>query len=351
MIDYAPRLEDNDRTIALWLISVAALIFAMVILGGATRLTGSGLSMVEWAPIMGTIPPLNEQEWQDTFNKYQQFPEYQKKNLHMNLDEFKGIFVFEYSHRMLGRFIGLAFLLPFLYFLFHKRLRPTLMPKLIVMFVLGGLQGLLGWYMVKSGLVSDPHVSQYRLAAHLGAALLIYAYILWVAWGLLRPHPRNGWVRGVESLRRHSKIAMSLIILMIISGAFVAGTRAGLGFNTFPLMNGAVIPEGLFSMSPFYLNFLENPTTIQFDHRIIAYVLIFYIPFVWYKSSKFPLNQKSHMAFHLLLITFIIQIILGISTLLMEVPVSLGVLHQAGALLVLTAMLYCLHELRLSRSL
>lgn len=351
MIDYAPRLEDNDRTIALWLISVAALIFAMVILGGATRLTGSGLSMVEWAPIMGTIPPLNEQEWQDTFNKYQQFPEYQKKNLHMNLDEFKGIFVFEYSHRMLGRFIGLAFLLPFLYFLFHKRLRPTLMPKLIVMFVLGGLQGLLGWYMVKSGLVSDPHVSQYRLAAHLSAALLIYAYILWVAWGLLRPHPRNGWVRGVESLRRHSKIAMSLIVLMIISGAFVAGTRAGLGFNTFPLMNGAVIPEGLFSMSPFYLNFLENPTTIQFDHRIIAYVLIFYIPFVWYKSSKFPLNQKSHMAFHLLLITFIIQIILGISTLLMEVPVSLGILHQAGALLVLTAMLYCLHELRLSRSL
>jgi len=344
-------MEDNDRTIALWLIAVAILIFAMVILGGVTRLTGSGLSMVEWAPIMGTIPPLSEQEWQETFSKYQQFPEYQQKNIHMNLDEFKGIFVFEYSHRMLGRFIGLAFLLPFLYFMFHKRIRPSLTPKLIVVFVLGGLQGLLGWYMVKSGLVKDPHVSQYRLAAHLSAAILIYTYILWVAWSLLRPHPRNEWVRGVESLRRHSKIAITLIIVMIISGAFVAGTRAGLGFNTFPLMNGQFIPDGLFDISPFYLNFLENKVTIQFDHRLIAYVLMIYIPFVWYKSTKFALNQKSHMAFHILLFAFIIQIILGITTLLMEVPVTLGALHQAGALLVLTAMLYCLHELRLSRPL
>ncbi len=351
MKDYAPRLEDNDRAIALWLIAVAVLIFAMVILGGVTRLTGSGLSMVEWAPIMGTIPPLNEQEWQETFAKYQQFPEYQIKNTHMNLEEFKSIFVFEYSHRMLGRFIGLAFLLPFLYFLFHKRIRPSLTPKLIVMFVLGGLQGVLGWYMVKSGLVKDPHVSQYRLAAHLSAAILIYAYILWVAWSLLRPHPRNEWVRGIESLHRHSMIAIILIIIMIISGAFVAGTRAGLGFNTFPLMNGHFIPDGLFSMSPFYLNFLENPVTIQFDHRIIAYVMMIYIPFVWYKSTKFALHKKSHMAFNLLLATFIIQIVLGITTLLMTVPVSLAAMHQGGALLVLTAMLYCLHELRRSRAL
>jgi len=348
--NYSPHLENNDRNIAYWLIAVALLIYAMVILGGVTRLTGSGLSMVEWSPIIGAIPPLTDQEWQTTFEKYQQFPEYQEVNKTMNVSEFKQIFLFEYSHRMLGRFIGLAFLIPFLFFFYKKKIRHSLTPKLIIMFVLGGLQGLLGWYMVKSGLVNDPHVSQYRLSAHLIAAMLIYTYILWVAWGLLNPRPKNDWVRGIESLRRHSRIAMSAIIVMIISGAFVAGTHAGIGFNTFPLMNGDVIPNGLFAMSPFYLNFFENPTTIQFDHRLIAFALMIYIPFLWFKSTRFTLSKRGQIAFHLLLVAFIIQIILGISTLLMAVPVPLAALHQAGALLLLTAILNCLHQLRLDRS-
>ena len=350
MKNYPPRLENNDHAIAYWLIVVALLIYAMVILGGVTRLTGSGLSMVNWAPIMGIIPPITDQEWQTAFEQYQQFPEFQIVNSKMGLTEFKNIYVFEYSHRLLGRFIGLAFLIPFLVFFFKKKIRPSLTPKLIVMFVLGGLQGLLGWYMVKSGLVNDPHVSQYRLSAHLIAAMLIYAYILWVAWSLFNPNPKNDWVRGIGSLRRHSKIAFSIILIMIISGAFVAGTHAGLGYNTFPLMNGEVIPPGLFSMSPFYLNFFENPTTIQFDHRLIAYILMIYVPFVWYKSTRFTLSKRGQVAFHLLLVAFIIQIVLGITTLLMTVPVAMAAMHQAGALLLLTAMLYCLHQLRLSRS-
>ncbi|MGD8784151.1 MAG: COX15/CtaA family protein [Thioalkalispiraceae bacterium] len=351
MTEYSNAQHHDDRAIALWLIFVAILIYAMVILGGVTRLTGSGLSMVEWDPIMGVLPPFTEQEWQETFGKYKQFPEYQKKNLHMDLEGFKDIFVFEYAHRMLGRFIGLAFLIPFLFFLFKKRIRSELTPKLIIMFILGGLQGLLGWYMVKSGLVSDPHVSQYRLAAHLSAAILIYSYILWVAWGLLNPEPQNSWVRGIESLRRNVKIAALLIVIMILSGAFVAGTRAGHGFNTFPLMNGYFIPPGLFDMSPFYLNFFENPTTIQFNHRMIAYLLILYIPIVWYSSKKYTLIPHTRNAFHLLLFIFIVQVVLGITTLLYEVPVALGAAHQGGALLLLTVVLYVVHELRVGKSL
>lgn len=351
MIDFSNTQHHHDRTIALWLIIIALLIYVMVILGGVTRLTGSGLSMVEWEPIMGVLPPFTEQEWQQTFEKYKQFPEYQKKNAGMNIDEFKGIFVFEYSHRILGRFIGLAFFIPFLFFLFKKHIRPQLMPKLITMFVLGGLQGLLGWYMVKSGLVNDPHVSQYRLAAHLSAAILIYGYILWVAWGLLYPSPQNAWVRGIEKLRKATKIAAVLIVIMIISGAFVAGTHAGLGFNTFPLMNGDFFPPGLFSMSPFYLNFVENTTTIQFDHRMLAYLLMIYIPFLWYKSNKYVLKARTRNSLYLLLIIFALQITLGITTLLYEVPVALATAHQGGALLLFTVVLFIIHELRVGKSL
>jgi len=351
MIDFSNSQHNDDRAIALWLIIIALLIYGMVILGGVTRLTGSGLSMVEWEPIMGVLPPLTEQEWQETFEKYKQFPEYQKKNKGMNLVEFKGIFVFEYSHRMLGRFIGLAFFIPFMFFLLKKRIRPQLMPKLILMFVLGGLQGLLGWYMVKSGLVRDPHVSQYRLTAHFSAAILIYGYILWVAWSLLNPSPENAWVRGIESLRKYTKIAAALIIIMIISGALVAGTRAGLGYNTFPLMNGYFFPPGLFDMSPFYLNFVENKTTIQFNHRMLAYLLILFIPFLWYKANQYVLTARTRSAFYLMFIIFALQITLGITTLLMEVPVALAAAHQGGALLLFTAVLFVIHELRVGKSL
>ena len=345
---------NSDRRIAYWLITVAIMIYAMVILGGVTRLTGSGLSMVEWEPIMGAIPPLSQDEWQHTFNEYKKYPEYQQLNRDMDLSEFKQIFAFEYTHRLLGRSIGLVFLIPFLFFYFRKRIKRSLTPKLITMFVLGGLQGLLGWFMVKSGLVDKPNVSQYRLAAHLMMAILIYSYILWTAWGLLYPTPRNAWVPGVKKLRGQVRILTGIIVLMIITGAFVAGTHAGAVFKTFPDMGGHIIPPGLFSMSPLLANFVENTTTIQFDHRLIAYVIIVLLSVTWYKSRHYTLTSSTRNAFSFLLLMMIIQVTLGISTLLSvpDVPVRAGVsvvlaaMHQGGALLLLTMALFVNHELR-----
>ncbi|MEJ2362475.1 MAG: COX15/CtaA family protein [Gammaproteobacteria bacterium] len=343
-----------DRRIAIWLIIVALMIYGMVILGGVTRLTGSGLSMVKWDPIMGAIPPLNHQEWQKAFTAYKQYPEYKDLNRDMDLSEFKGIFAFEYAHRLLGRSIGFVFLIPFLFFYFRKKIKPSLTPKLIVMFVLGGLQGLLGWYMVKSGLETKPNVSQFRLAAHLITAILIYCYILWTAWGLLYPTPRNAWVPNIKRLRRLVRILTGIVLLMIVSGAFVAGTHAGAIYKTFPDMGGHLIPPGLFSMSPFLTNFVNNTTTIQFDHRIIAYTIVIFLSFIWYRSRQYTLTASARNAFNFMLFMMIIQITLGISTLL-SVPavpdrggvvIWLASMHQGGALLLLTIVLYVNHELR-----
>ena len=348
------QFHNADRQIAFWLITLAVLIYIMVILGGVTRLTGSGLSIVEWDPIMGVIPPLNDAEWQATFEKYKAFPEYQKINRGMDLDGFKQIFIYEYAHRLLGRTIGLVFLVPFLFFYFNKRIKPGLLPRLLIMFVLGGLQGLLGWFMVKSGLVDRPNVSQYRLAAHFGTALLIYGYILWTAWGLLYPTPRNSWVPGVKRLRGQLRWLTIIVVLMVISGAFVAGTHAGAVFKTFPDMNGHFIPPGIFSMSPLYLNFFENPTTIQFTHRLIAYFIIGFVIFIWLRSRHYTLTGTTRTALNFMLLFMILQVTLGILTLL-SVPsepvragilVPLGAAHQGGALLLLTIVLFINHELR-----
>ncbi len=337
---------EQNRAVAIWLLAVCTLIFSMVVLGGVTRLTNSGLSMVEWEPVMGIIPPLNNSEWQETFAKYKQSPEYLKVNLGMSLDQFKRIFYFEYGHRVLGRLIGLAFLLPFLYFLMRKKISTPMIPKMIAMFILGGLQGVLGWYMVKSGLVHDPHVSQYRLTAHLLAAIIIYSYILWVAMGMLWDNRANTDIDGVTRLRRFSLTITVLIVVMIISGGFVAGTRAGLAFNTFPLMNGQLVPDGLFSLSPLYMNFFENLLTIQFNHRLIALVLFISIPIFWYFVQKSALQTRTRIIAHLLMLILGVQVGLGISTLLFHVPVALAATHQAGALVLLTLSLLLNHDLR-----
>lgn len=337
-----------NRPIVIWLLGVCILIFGMVVLGGVTRLTNSGLSMVEWEPLIGIVPPLNEHDWQDTFSKYRQSPEYQKINIGMSLAEFKNIFYFEYAHRVLGRTIGFAFLLPFIYFLIRRRIDRPLIPKMIIIFVLGGLQGVLGWFMVKSGLVNNPHVSQYRLTAHLSAAILIYAYILWVAMGLCWDNTYNTTCRGFDKLRHYGIVVTVLILVMILSGGFVAGTRAGMLYNTFPLMGGRFIPDGLFSLSPFYLNFFENQTTIQFDHRMIAYSLFVVIPVFWLKVQKSQLQKRTKLIAHLLLFMLGIQASLGISTLLFVVPVPLAASHQAGALVLLSLALLLNHELRKS---
>lgn len=300
--------------------------------------------MVDWKPVTGVIPPLSDAAWQTEFNKYKAYPEYQLKNKGMSLNEFKKIFYFEYGHRVLGRLIGLIFLLPFMFFYFSKRLKPGLIPKLIVMFILGGLQGLLGWYMVKSGLVNEPRVSQYRLTAHLAAAVIIYGYILWVAFDLLHKRPQINPPAG----KQHYLSAMltSLIFLMILSGGLVAGTQAGFAYNTFPLMAGALIPDGLFYQQPWWINVFENITTIQFNHRLLAYITAGAALGLSYKILHGKPNQTIRRIVYALLLMLGIQIALGISTLVHIVPITLASMHQAGAIFLLTISLLLTHQLK-----
>lgn len=335
-----------QKPIAIWLLACCILVFAMVVVGGVTRLTDSGLSIVEWQPIVGTMPPLGQKDWDELFEKYHQTPQYKKVNLGMSLDEFKGIFWWEYFHRLLGRVIGLAFFIPFLYFVVKRAIDRPLGLKLTGIFLLGGLQGAMGWYMVKSGLVDNPHVSQYRLTAHLGLAFLIYATMFWVALELLSPTvPSYGNIR-LRALHRFSVAITSLIFIMILSGGFVAGIRAGFAYNTFPLMNGHFIPPEIFMLEPWYRNFFDNMATVQFDHRMIAWTLAILIPVFWYRSRSLPLSGSARFACSLLLIMLAIQIGLGISTLLLVVPLPLAAAHQAGAVLLFTAALWVNHQLR-----
>jgi cytochrome c oxidase assembly protein subunit 15 len=331
-----------NRQLAFWLLFCAGVILSMILLGGVTRLTHSGLSIVEWKPLLGVIPPLNEAQWQETFAKYQQFPEYKKVNLSMTLDEFKSIFMFEYLHRLLGRLIGIIFLLPFLFFYFTKRIQSGLTPKLLIMFVLGGLQGLLGWYMVKSGLVDNPRVSQYRLTAHLGAAVIIYTYILWVAFGLLG---HNTSAFKLSKLKPFSYTLSGLIFLMILTGGLVAGTRAGFAYPTFPLMGDSFIPPGLYDMNPIWLSAFEDITTIQFNHRIFAYLLFTLILTFAFKALRQITNNHFRKSIYALVGLLLLQITLGISTLLMHVPIAVAAAHQVVAVLLFTASLYISHYL------
>ena len=336
-----------ERRIAAWLITCCALAFAMVVLGGITRLTHSGLSIVEWQPIVGTLPPLTSADWQELFLKYQQTPEYQKVNPGMSLAGFKGIFWLEYFHRLLGRLIGAAFVVPFLYFLWRRALAMPLALKLGGIFVLGALQGLMGWYMVKSGLVDDPRVSQYRLTAHLALALAIYGAMLWVALDLLFPETgRSVALPGLRRARRLAWAITALVIAMVVTGGFVAGIRAGYAYNTFPLMNGNLIPPELFLIEPWYLNFFNNMATVQFDHRLIAWLLAFAVPWLWYEAGRAGPPAHTRLLIHLLLAALAVQIALGIATLLLVVPVALAAAHQAGALVVFTLALTLNHSMQ-----
>jgi cytochrome c oxidase assembly protein subunit 15 len=341
----AIRHTGNDRQIAVWLLVCCALVFAMVVLGGVTRLTGSGLSMVEWDPIFGFIPPMEQAEWERVFSLYQASPEYQKINAGMDLAGFKNIYWFEFWHRVLGRAIGMVFLLPFLYFLARGMLRRPLVPKLLTMFVLGGLQGLLGWYMVKSGLVDKPHVSQYRLTAHLTLALVIYAYMFWVALGLLLESRRETTRAAAAGLRLSASVLGLLVFITVMSGGFVAGLKAGFVYNTFPLMDGRWIPEAMFLQDPLWRNFFENMATVQFDHRVLAVLTFLGICAFWLTARRGITAPQARIGLHLLLAAAVLQVTLGISTLLLHVPVALAATHQAGALVLVTAILFLNHRL------
>ena len=332
---------NNERTVATWLLICCALVFAMVVLGGVTRLTGSGLSMVDWKPVTGILPPIGEEAWLEEFAQYQESPEFQKVNSGMDVHGFKSIFWLEYLHRLLGRTIGVVFLFPFLYFLARGYIKTNETPKYALMFILGGLQGLLGWYMVKSGLVHDPHVSQYRLTAHLIAAFLVYSYMFWVAMSLLYPGSRkkHEWYGKTLALT-------ALIVTTVISGGFVAGLKAGKIYNTFPMMGDHWIPPGIASMQPFWLNLFENTTTVQFDHRILAITTFFLIVWYWFRIRSTELPRRASVAVNALLHTATLQVVLGITTLLLAVPVFLGSIHQAVAMLLFTVALFLLHSLR-----
>ena len=328
----------HDRLIAVWLLVCCAMIFSMVVLGGVTRLTGSGLSMVQWDPIFGIVPPLNEQEWEATFDLYKASPEFKKINFSMDLQGFKRIYWFEFAHRVLGRAIGTVFLLPFLYFLVRGYVRRPLVPKLAALFVLGGLQGLLGWYMVKSGLVDNPHVSQYRLTAHLGLAILIYAWMLHLALQLWFGNTNKGLVSPLY--KRATIGLMALVFVTILSGGFVAGLKAGHAYNTFPLMDGHWIPQVMFMQEPLWRNFFENIATVQFDHRLLAMLVFVSVMLFWLLSLRQSFPRHVRIGLHLLVAAVLLQVALGISTLLLHVPVTLAATHQAGALLLLTVVLF-----------
>jgi len=338
------RPSINRRPIGWWLLVIAALIFAMVILGGVTRLTNSGLSIVEWQPVSGVVPPLDDQAWQVEFDKYRQYPEYQKKNRGMSLAEFKRIYAFEYAHRLLGRVIGVAFAVPFLYFLLRGRISPALAPQLFAIFLLGAAQGGLGWFMVRSGLVDRPDVSQYRLAAHLGLAVAIYGYVLWVAFSLLAPGEARSSQRGLGNF---GIMVVLAIVLQMLLGALVAGLDAGFVYNTWPLMEGSLVPSGLFPDQPWWRNAFEDIMTVQFDHRIGAYLIaVAVVLLCWRAILVREFGVKVRFAVKLLLAALLLQIALGVATLLYVVPVPLAAAHQAGALLLLSAALWLAYRLR-----
>ena len=325
--------ERRKRIIRLWLYAVAALIFLMVLVGGATRLTGSGLSIVEWKPVTGTLPPLGEAAWQAEFDKYKTIPQFQHRNSAMTLSEFKTIFWWEWAHRLMGRLIGAAFLLPFLWFLIKSWIEPGLRWRLWAIFALGSLQGAVGWWMVASGLTERVEVSQYRLATHLILACVIFAAIVWTA-GRLRARP----IIDVPPRIRVTAIALLVLVLVqIYLGALVAGLRAGLIYNTWPLIDGSFIPDAarLFHETPLWRNFFENTLAVQFNHRIVAYVL-------WLVALLHALDAavtvgRGPAATHAIVLAGLvtIQAALGIVTLLYQVPIGLALAHQAGAILIL----------------
>ncbi|MDX1580967.1 MAG: COX15/CtaA family protein [Alphaproteobacteria bacterium] len=315
-----------------WLVVVAGMVFFMVVLGGVTRLTESGLSMVDWHPVTGWLPPLSDEAWLAEFEKYKTSPEYTQKNSWMTVEDFKGIFWLEYLHRLMGRLIGLAFAVPFFFFLFRGWIPGRLKPAFWGLLVLGGLQGVMGWYMVQSGLVDRPAVSQYRLASHLGLAFVIYGALLWMILRLKEPRagPINPYAAGL----------VLLIFAQIISGAFVAGLDAGYIYNTWPLIDGAFIPGDIYAPEGFWVTGFEDNRAAQFNHRMLAYIVTLAVAvFFWRYRKDGPYA-------HALMGMTAVQVLLGIVTLIMVVPVWMGAIHQAGALVLYSIALWTAYRLR-----
>lgn len=322
---------DRYRPVGIWLLACAALVLAVVMVGGITRLTHSGLSIVEWAPIMGAVPPVTSSQWIDAFGKYRRTPEYQLVNSGMSLAAFKRIFLVEWAHRLLGRLAGVVFLVPFFYWWVRGRMPRVLVPRLSALAALGGLQGALGWYMVASGLVDVPRVSPYRLAAHLTLAVLLFGALLWTALDVLRRPRRPSLVAVSVRARNLSTAVPMLVLLTIVSGGLVAGTRAGFAYNTFPLMSGRIFPDGLYASRPMWSSAFEDIVTVQFNHRLLAGVSGLVILWLWWQLTRPTRLAATQVAAHLLLGWLCLQVALGIATLVYVVPVPIAVAHQGSA--------------------
>ena len=340
---YADTTDSYDRWIARWLTLCALVIFGMILLGGVTRLTDSGLSMVEWNPIMGVIPPLSESDWQVAFDKYKQYPEFQKINFDMDLEGFKVIFLYEYLHRVLGRLIGLLYFLPLVFFWAKGMVKHSLRGHLALLLVLGGCQGLMGWYMVKSGLVDRPDVSQYRLTAHLGLALLVYGYMVWLILRLVKSR------RLMPRMPLRWPLALVLLVyVMALSGGFVAGTDAGYAYPTWPLMGSSFFPPTLYEQG--WLSAFEQVTTIHFNHRMLAYGVVITLTAVALVNYLRSPDSAVKLAALLMGAAVFFQASLGVATVLSQVAIPVAALHQGGAVILLTATLFFAHARITERS-
>ena len=329
----------SRKAVGLWLLAVTAIILFMVIVGGLTRLTGSGLSITEWQPIMGAIPPLSETAWAEAFEKYRQIPQYAQENAGMTLEGFKNIFWWEWGHRFLGRFLGLFFAVPFLWFAFTGAIARREWSRFVILFALGGLQGAIGWWMVMSGLETRISVAPFRLAIHLGAAVILLGWIFWTALDYLRP-AKSGWApRLVIGF-------IGLIYLQILLGAVVAGLDAGLIYNTWPDMNGRFTPPDAFFYSPWWHNFFENPGLAQFNHRMVAYIIAGVTILVYIDAIRQPHKSAAKNTGKGATILVALQIFLGIVTLLFQAPLGLSALHQTVAALLFCTAVWHAHEMR-----
>lgn len=331
---------DDRRHVVLWLYLCSGMVFAMVVLGGAVRLTGSGLSMVDWKPLMGILPPLNQTAWDEAFARYREYPEYRLVNRGMTFESFRFIFYMEYFHRLLGRLVGVAFALPFAYWLLRGTLPSWIRPRLWAALALGAAQGLLGWYMVRSGLVDDPHVSQYRLTAHLLLAVFIFAWLLalvfrlqWVAGMVALPSDR------LRRLRWMTGMAIVIVFAMIATGGFMAGTKAGFIYNTWPMMGNDWMPDQVWALVPWWRNLVDNPLGIQFVHRWLALVVLVAAGACGISAARQVPDRVTAILGILLIAMVVAQVGLGIATLVNRVPLVLGIAHQGGALVLLTLLL------------
>ncbi len=346
-----PISNSPNKQIIYWLLSGCLLIYIMVLVGGLTRLTHSGLSITDWS-FMGSVPPLNEQMWQERFMKYQQSPEFEKINNTMTLVEFKPIFLWEYIHRMIGRTMMYVFALGFIYFLWKKKIYKTMWPSFVLLFFMGAMQAVIGWWMVYSGLQQQPAVSHYRLATHLLSAFTLAAFTFWFALKLIYPKEEVEVWDG-KKLGGISILFFMVLILQIIYGAFTAGfvegnnatIRPGHIFNNWPKMGEGWMPEQVYMKDSFFQNAFENPSGIQFIHRMLALLVVCLVCFIWYRSTKLKLNKQQDLAITLVVYAVTIQFILGVLTLIYQVPLIMGALHQTGAFFLFLSSLYLLFQL------